>query len=244
MDRGELDPGTGDSDTGFRNAAQSRPSRSSPARPNTPLSLVVDIFHSGRDYQTVHHLAPFLKLLRPGCGLAAHDHLATGAPSCPGAGRMRASQARRGPTFQTVRLDRLSEPVQRVALDAARPLLTPPLPTSTRRARRASATATTVASPICTATSSTWPTWSGLPRSAHSIESSTSIRAGNGLPDLRPGAPNGCSAPLSARHPVRLIIVAMNLVLRLQRRPVRAFFRSGHAIADRRRERSRTSRRA
>jgi hypothetical protein len=55
--------------------------------------------------------------------------------------------------------------------------------------------------PICTATSSTWPTWSVLPRSSHSIESSTSIRAGNGLPDSRPDAPSGCSACLSARHP-------------------------------------------
>jgi hypothetical protein len=33
-----------------------------------------------------------------------------------------------------------------------------------------------------------------------------------------------------ATRVVRLIIVAMNLVLRLQRRPVRAFFRSGDAI--------------
>jgi hypothetical protein len=91
--------------------------------------------------------------------------------------------------------------------------------------------ATTVGHLSAQRTSSTWPTWSVLPRSARSIESSTSIQAGNGLPDSRPDAPSGCSAWLSAHtHVVRLIIVAMNLMLCPQRKPVRTFLSSGDAI--------------
>jgi hypothetical protein len=83
----------------------------------------------------------------------------------------------------------------------ARAVLTPPAPISTRRARRAGAAAMTVASLICMATSSTWPTWSVLPRLSRSIESLTSIRAGNGLPDLRPARQAAVRSGLSARHP-------------------------------------------
>jgi hypothetical protein len=52
------------------------------------------------------------------------------------------------------------------------------------------------------------------------------------LAGLAAGRANRCSASSYPRatRVVRLIIVAMNLVLRLQTRPVRAFFRSGDAI--------------
>jgi hypothetical protein len=48
--------------------------------------------------ETVHHLAQFLELLRPGRGLADHDQLGMQALSLSGTGRMQASHVRGDPT--------------------------------------------------------------------------------------------------------------------------------------------------
>jgi hypothetical protein len=43
-----------------------------------------DFASAVRLVETVHHLPQFLELLRPGCGLATHDHLETTRSVCPG----------------------------------------------------------------------------------------------------------------------------------------------------------------
>jgi hypothetical protein len=103
---------------------------------------------------------------------------------------------------------------------------------TTRRARRASATATTVASPVCTAD------FIDLADLVRPAEIGTLDRVINVYPGWERLA--GLAAGRAKRlfclvYPretrvVRLIIVAMNLMLRLQRKPVRAFFRSRDAI--------------
>jgi hypothetical protein len=48
--------------------------------------------------ETVHHLPQFLELLRPGCGLATHDHLGPHAEFARATG-CGPSYVRRGPTL-------------------------------------------------------------------------------------------------------------------------------------------------
>jgi hypothetical protein len=106
----------------------------------------------------------------------------------------------------------------------------PPLLTSTRRARRAGAAATAVASPTRRLRR---PVRLGRSCGDRHARSSHQRLSGLGTACRTRGGRAkrlfGLGYPRDTRV-VRLIIIAMNLMLGLQRRPVRAFFRSGDAI--------------
>jgi hypothetical protein len=103
---------------------------------------------------------------------------------------------------------------------------------ATRRARRASAAATTVGSPICTAD---FIDLADLVGPAEIVMLDRVINVYPGWERIAVLAAGRAKRLFGLVYPrdtrvVRLIIVAMNLMLRLQRMPVRAFFRSGDAI--------------
>jgi hypothetical protein len=103
---------------------------------------------------------------------------------------------------------------------------------ATRRAKGASATATTVASPICTAD---FIDQADLVRPAEIGTLDRVINVYPGWERLAGLAAGHAKRLFCLVYPrdtrvVRLIIVAMNLMLCPQRKPVRAFLRSGDAI--------------
>ena len=98
--------------------------------------------------------------------------------------------------------------------------------------RRAGAAATTVGSPICTADFIDLADLVG-PTEIVTLDRVINVYPGwerlAGLAAVRAKRLFGLVYPRDTRV-VRLIVFAMNLMLRLQRKPVRAFFRSGDAI--------------
>ena len=87
----------------------------------------------------------------------------------------------------------------------ARPVWTHRHPISRRRARRPSAVATALASPICTVTSSSPPTRCLPQTSSPLTESSTSTRDGSDSLSSPPNEPSDSTAWSPARHAIRAV---------------------------------------